>query len=95
MKKWNDERIQEALADAPGWSLNKKGQLEKLFQFKTFSSAILFVCAVAQRAEELAHHPDIHILFNKVTISVNTHDVGGITEKDFELAQEADSLKSH
>ncbi|MGE3973592.1 MAG: 4a-hydroxytetrahydrobiopterin dehydratase [Bdellovibrionales bacterium] len=91
-KKYSKEQIEEALPDYKGWSINPNDQIEKTYEFKTFASAILFVNAVAQRSEMLNHHPDILVLFNKVTLSLSTHDAGGVTEKDFELAQETDSL---
>jgi len=51
-----------------------------------------FVNAVARLAEQAGHHPDIDIRYNKVTLSLTTHDEGGLTEKDFDLAMKADQL---
>jgi 4a-hydroxytetrahydrobiopterin dehydratase len=49
-----------------------------------------FVVRIAELAEDLGHHPDILIRYNKVTLTVSTHDAGGLTDKDFELARQAD-----
>ena len=56
------------------------------YQFKDFVAAMAFVRAVADLAEKRQHHPDILIRWNKVTLSLSTHDAGGISQKDFDLA---------
>ncbi len=68
-----------------GWQI-ESGQLTKTFNFKDFLSAIDFVNQIAKIAEGAGHHPDIDIRYNKVRIALVTHDAGGLTEKDFELA---------
>ena len=75
-----------------GWALNTKGQIERTFEWKDFKEALLFVGCVGWLAEKQNHHPDILILWNKVVLSVSTHDAGGITEKDFELATAINAL---
>ena len=67
----------------------------RTFQFKDFPAAIKFTNAVAELAEEAWHHPDIDIRWNKVTLSLTTHDAGGLTEKDFALAKKFDALSLH
>lgn len=75
----------------PDWS--KKGALiSRTYQFRDFATAMEFVKAVAKIAEREQHHPDIDIRWNKVTLALTTHDEGGLTEKDFELAGEFDQL---
>jgi len=91
MKKFSASQIKSALAAVPGWT--KKGaMISRTYQFKDFPAAIQFVNAVAGLAEEAWHHPDIDIRWNKVTLVLTTHDAGGLTEKDFALAQKFDRL---
>ena len=67
--------------------------LVKEFVFPTFQDAINFVNTVAKIADEADHHPDILISYNKVKISLITHDLGEISEKDYSLAKEIESLE--
>jgi 4a-hydroxytetrahydrobiopterin dehydratase len=68
-----------------GWQI-ESGELTKTFAFKDFLSSVDFVNQIAKIAEGAGHHPDIDIRYNKVRIALVTHDAGGLTEKDFELA---------
>ena len=91
MATFNLTQIKAALIAVPGWK--KKGlAITRLYQFKDFPAAIKFVNAVARLAEKAQHHPDIDIRWNKVTLTLTTHDQGGITEKDFALAKKCDAL---
>ena len=91
MPKYNLAQIKAALADLPGWK--KKGSaITRRYEFKDFPAAIKFVNAVARLAEKAWHHPDIDIRWNKVTLTLTTHDAGGLTEKDFCLAKKFDTL---
>ncbi|HEV2436980.1 MAG TPA: 4a-hydroxytetrahydrobiopterin dehydratase [Verrucomicrobiae bacterium] len=91
MSKLNASDIKSALVAVPAWT--KKGAtISRTFQFKDFPAAIRFVNAVAEIAEQAWHHPDIDIRWNKVTLTLTTHDAGGLTEKDFALAQRFDRL---
>ena len=91
MKKFTAAQIKTALAGAPAW--NRQGTaIARTFQFKDFPAAIKFVDAVAELAEQAWHHPDIDIRWNKVTLSLTTHDAGGLTKKDFVLARKFDEL---
>jgi len=74
------------------WKLIKK-EISKQFVFKDFINAIGFVNKVAILAEKFDHHPDIDIRWNKVTLTLSTHSAGGLTEKDFSLAQEIENVK--
>lgn len=65
--------------------------LEKTSTFKDFREAMAFVNRVAELAEERNHHPDISISWNRVTLRLTTHDRGGLTERDFDLAQAIDA----
>lgn len=89
--KLSDEVIQERLRNFTNWSLSQ-GELECSFVLPTFPAAIFFVNAVAHLAELGAHHPDITIAYNKVSLRFATHSVGGISEKDFAMAQKVDEL---
>jgi 4a-hydroxytetrahydrobiopterin dehydratase len=72
----------------PQWSV-ASGKLVRTFAFSDFRAALAFVNQVADLAEEAGHHPDIDIRYNKVRLSLVTHDAGGLTDKDFELAAKA------
>ncbi|MCC6485260.1 MAG: 4a-hydroxytetrahydrobiopterin dehydratase [Armatimonadetes bacterium] len=68
------------------------GAVVRTFEFPSFTEAIDFVCDVAEAAEEANHHPDIDVRYNRVRLSLTTHDAGGITDKDLTLAQAIDEL---
>ena len=91
MEKLNSTQIKTAIAAVPDWK--KKGAaITRTFEFKDFPAAIKFVNAVAKIAEKEWHHPDIDIRWNKVTLTLSTHDAGGLTRKDFNLAKRFDGL---
>lgn len=73
------------LTALPAWQIDA-GELVRTFQFKDFRAAMEFVNEVAEAAEEAGHHPDIDIRYNRVRIGLATHDAGGLTQKDFDLA---------
>ena len=89
MQKLSAEQIQENLGDLPSWSLNGDS-LQRTFRFDDFVGSMAFVEKVADLSEEMNHHPDIMIRYNKVTLTLSTHDAGGITENDFTLARGTD-----
>jgi 4a-hydroxytetrahydrobiopterin dehydratase len=83
--------VLSAPAALPDWQ--RKGEvISRTFQFKDFPAAMKFVDAVALIAEQVQHHPDIDIRWNKVTLALTTHDAGGLTGKDFALARKCDAL---
>lgn len=87
----SDIEIQRRLGSLPGWS--RKGDvLTKTFQFRDFTGSMELVNNIARVAERANHHPDIDIRFNKVTCNLTTHDAGGITKKDLDLATEIEAL---
>jgi 4a-hydroxytetrahydrobiopterin dehydratase len=89
MAKLSPKEIKSALGSTPAWS--RKGRnIVRTFQFKDFPAAIKFVDKIARLAEKSWHHPDIDIRWNKVTLTLTTQDQGGLTEKDFNLAQQFD-----
>jgi 4a-hydroxytetrahydrobiopterin dehydratase len=71
-----------------GWTKQESGKLVKRFEFEDFKQSIKFVNNVAKAAEKANHHPDIKIKYNKVTISLITHDAGKLTDKDYTLAKD-------
>ena len=88
----NKELMNKIKLDLNEWMIHKE-LLVKEFVFSTFQDAINFVNAVAKIADEADHHPDIFISYNKVKISLITHDLGEISEKDYSLAKEIESLE--
>lgn len=83
--------IKAALVTLPEWK--KTGStISRTFGFKDFPSAIQFVNKVAVLAEKEWHHPDVDIRWNKVTLTLTTHDQGGLTKKDFALAKKFNRL---
>jgi len=79
------------LGALPDWQI-KDGELTRTFSFKDFSGALAFVNRVGEKAEAAGHHPDIDIRYNKVRLSLVTHDAGGLTAKDFDLASVVEKL---
>lgn len=79
------------LSSVPAWQI-EAGELVRIFTFKDFRESLRFVNQVGELAEEAGHHPDIDIRYNRVRLALVTHDAGGLTCKDFELAGRADKL---
>ncbi len=89
MAKFTAAEIKTALAALPEWT-KRNGAIRRTYEFVDFVGAMKFVNAVAKAAEKDQHHPDIDIRWNKVTLVLMTHDEGGLTDKDFSLAQKCD-----
>lgn len=79
------------LASRPEWKM-ERGSLVRQFEFPDFVKALEFVNKVGTQAEAMGHHPDIEIKYNKVRLSLISHDAGGLTDTDFELAAAIDNL---
>lgn len=75
-----------------GWTLRDDGAIAREFSFKDFSQAFGFMARVALAAEKANHHPDWSNSYNTVSIALSTHDKGGLTDKDFTLAEKIDAL---
>jgi 4a-hydroxytetrahydrobiopterin dehydratase len=88
--KLSDVEIHRALGALNGWS-RRGNALVKMFTFQRFADGIAFVNRVARIADEMDHHPDIDIRYTKVTMSLSTHDAGGVTNTDFKLAERIDA----
>ena len=91
MPALSPDEITSRLASLSGWNV-EQGELARQFQFPDFLGSIAFVNSVAPLAEAAGHHPDIDIRYNKVRVALTTHDAGGITAKDFDLAAKASKL---
>ena len=87
----SDDEIQERLGEAAGWE-RAGDALRKEFDRGDFKGSVEFVNAITPAAEEMNHHPDLAISWNKVTVTLSTHSEGGLTENDFELASRIDPL---
>lgn len=88
-EKLSDIAIQRELGSLPGWS--RRGELlTRIYTFRNFVESIDFVNRIAVIAEGMNHHPDIDIRYSRVTLVLSTHDAGGITQKDLELAKSID-----
>lgn len=85
------EELNVALSQISGWSI-KDSKLHRQFQFASFVEAFGFMSSVALLAEAAGHHPEWSNVYNRVTIDLTTHDAGGITSKDIELARKVDEL---
>ncbi|HEY9226160.1 MAG TPA: 4a-hydroxytetrahydrobiopterin dehydratase [Gemmatimonadaceae bacterium] len=92
-QKLSDLEIQRALGGLPGWS-RRNDALTKTYTFDKFAKGIAFVDRVAAAADEMDHHPDIDIRYTKVTMTLSTHDAGGITQSDLKLAEKIEGLSS-
>jgi len=86
-----EDDLSSALKKCPEWELEKQS-ITRTVEFEEFMDAIDFVNDLAEIAEEAQHHPDITIRYTKVTLKLTTHDAGGLTELDIELAQRIDNL---
>jgi len=83
--------IDQKLRNLNGWN-QVEGRISKKYVFDNFPTAVLFVNKLVDPAEEMNHHPDIQINYNRVTVTLVTHDAGGLTDKDFILAKRINEL---
>lgn len=89
--KLTNEAVEDALGELSDWSRSGDA-IQRTFAFGGFRAAIEFVGRVAERAEEVQHHPDILIRFSKVTLTLSTHDAGGLSQRDVDFARDCDRL---
>jgi 4a-hydroxytetrahydrobiopterin dehydratase len=87
----SDDQVRDAMAGLTDWEV-RDGQLTRTFSFETYKDGVVFASAVGFLADKLNHHPDLTVGYGKVTVAVNTHDVGGLSPYDFELARRIDVL---
>ena len=86
MSRLDEAGVIEALRRTPGWE-RTGAEIRRTYRFGDFREALAFVNRVGELAERAGHHPDIDIRYNAVTLALSTHDAGGLTAKDFELAR--------
>lgn len=92
-KPLTGNQIAKKVSQLSGWQLNKKEtELTKTFATHSFVKGLSFVAKIAVHAEVLGHHPDIELSYAKVKVKLTTHDVKGLTTKDFELAKKIEAL---
>lgn len=86
------EAVQAALTHLPGWAF-ADDSLKKTFKFKNFREAISFIVRIAFSAEELNHHPELANVYNRVAITLRTHEAGNkVTDRDVRLAQAIENI---
>ena len=86
VKKLSEEEVQVALAQLTGWAV-KDAKLHREYKFPDFAHAIGFITIAAIEIEKRNHHPEWFNVYSKVVVDLTTHDAGGITQKDLDLAQ--------
>jgi len=91
MEKLNPEQIEEKLKSLDGWEFNNNA-IETSFEFKNFKEAFTVMTRIAFECEAQNHHPDWSNVYNSLQIRLNTHDAGGVTEKDFALARSIENI---
>jgi len=97
VRKLDDAQRQTALADLPGWSGTNAGEagardaITRTFRFADFPAAFAFMTRCALAAEKMDHHPEWTNVYNRVEVTLTTHDAGGLTDKDIALARAMDA----
>jgi 4a-hydroxytetrahydrobiopterin dehydratase len=89
MSRLDDAGITEQLRRTPAWE-RAGSEIRRIYRFRDFREALAFVNRVGDLAEAAGHHPDIDIRYNAVTLALTTHDAGGLSAKDFDLARAID-----
>lgn len=93
MNKLEGQALQHALSHIPRWAFNAQAHaIERSWVFNDFVDAFGFMTRVALAAEQRNHHPNWSNVYNRVTVQLSTHDAGGLTDKDIDLARWMDTL---
>lgn len=87
----NTEQIDRELESLPGWN-HANGRLERVYQFRDFVEAFAFMTAAALRVQEMDHHPEWSNVYGTVRVGLVTHDAGGVTARDVELARKLEAI---
>lgn len=91
--KLSDERAQALLAPLPQWKFDAhRGAISRRYAFADFTEAFAFMAQVALIAERSDHHPEWSNVYNRVDVTLTTHDAGGLTQRDIDLAARADAV---
>ena len=93
VEKLSDDVLTQRLQQLPAWELQRE-KLHRQFKFDNFVEAFGFMSKVALLAESMDHHPEWSNVYNRVDIQLTTHDAGGISTRDFALAEQIDRLLS-
>jgi 4a-hydroxytetrahydrobiopterin dehydratase len=91
VERLDDDQIDARLAELEGWERDGDA-IVKEYELEDFVGAVRFVDGIVEPAEDMGHHPDLSISWNKVRVSITTHAAGGLTANDFELAKRIDAL---
>jgi 4a-hydroxytetrahydrobiopterin dehydratase len=91
--KLSAAKVQEGLAGLKGWKPSGENAIAKPFTFKDHVAALGFVVKVATVAEVMNHHPEVNWVYNKVGITLSSHDAGGVTTNDLDLAARIDAVE--
>jgi 4a-hydroxytetrahydrobiopterin dehydratase len=87
------EDLKKHYGQLEGWTVVNEHHLEKEYKFKDFAEALAFVNRLGAVAEAEGHHPDIFLTWGRVSVTLWTHSIGGLSEKDFALAAKADAVR--
>lgn len=90
-ERLSDEQVSERLGQLDGWDASG-GRLRKVYRFEGYGPAFGFTSQLALLAERHGHHPDVTLSYGRVIVELTTHDAGGLTERDFELATAIDGI---
>ncbi|WP_297694178.1 4a-hydroxytetrahydrobiopterin dehydratase [uncultured Eudoraea sp.] len=91
MEKLSEDEVTNRLKNLKGWEY-KDGSIERSYKFKNFKDAFSIMTRIAFECEQQNHHPDWSNVYSSLNIRLNTHDVGGITENDFKLAESIEKI---
>ena len=91
MMRLSSEKISEELKNLPGWSV-KDEKLHRDFEFESFNQAFGFMTRAAMEIEKMNHHPEWFNVYNKLQVKLSTHDAGGLTKLDFDLAEKIEDI---
>ena len=91
IERLTEEQIASELNNLAGWSI-KDGKLHKDYEFESFNQAFGFMVRASMEIEKMNHHPEWFNVYNKLSVDLMTHDAGGITKNDIELAKILNSL---
>ncbi|MEM7618799.1 MAG: 4a-hydroxytetrahydrobiopterin dehydratase [Pseudomonadota bacterium] len=93
IEKLTEDKLEQAINTLTGWAcLEERSAIQKSYKFHNFNQAWGFMCQVALIAEKMDHHPEWFNVYNRVDITLTTHDADGISERDIKMAQAIDSL---
>jgi 4a-hydroxytetrahydrobiopterin dehydratase len=92
---YNSQDMANKLSELSGWEYDPaSGAIRKTYGFSGFTPGVEFAGKLAEVADQHEHHPDLEISYGKVVVSFTTHDAGGVTDKDLEMAKQSDLLQS-